>query len=401
MRILKRLLYILICIVVITHCKSGTNNNQTNNQLLLGLLVALNQDQVITRSTGKMNNPQHTHTATLLNNGKVLIVGRGAELYDPETEMFTVIEDSSKINIFSHQSVLLSNGKVLVMGGEMNGTNQILSTAMLYDPETNTFSDTGNMITKRTVFIATLLNNGKVFIAGGYDGGKISSSELYDPDTGMFSDAGSNETPSRAFKSVLLESGKVLYGGILYDPDASTFTKISGFFNFDFSSRRQCCTILTKLDDGRILTYIFPEYNENTQLSIYDPNSETFTETSQYIGVGLIPNSETDQYTRYQGLIPFIKSVVQLNSGNVLITGGSVTKIESPGSVFLSKAVKGIEQYDPNSNKISFLGNMKTPRSGHTATLLQDGRVLITGGFTKEDFSNEYELLSTAEIYSP
>src|SRR4029077_5354145 len=66
---------------------------------------------------------------------------------------------------FLHTATLLSNGKVLVAGG-YNSTFLYLASAELYDPASRTWADTGSLNTPREVHTATLLPNGKVLVAG-------------------------------------------------------------------------------------------------------------------------------------------------------------------------------------------------------------------------------------------
>jgi galactose oxidase-like protein len=134
-----------------------------------------------------------------------------------------------------YSATLLPNGKVLIVGGNYTGSC-CLASAELYDPLAGTFTATGNMITPRAAHSATLLPNGKVLIAGGYtSGGKpLASAELYDPSTGRFTPTADMVTGAGAATAILLANGKVLithprYGAgpaaaEIYDPLTGTFS---------------------------------------------------------------------------------------------------------------------------------------------------------------------------------
>src|SRR5215475_13743426 len=94
----------------------------------------------------------------------------------------------------SHTATLLPNGKVLVVGGQ-NLDRGFLGSAELYDPASGTWTATRSIPLARELHTATLLPNGKVLVAGGYNGGSfLSSTELYDPATGMWTATGSMST---------------------------------------------------------------------------------------------------------------------------------------------------------------------------------------------------------------
>src|SRR5206468_3234457 len=67
-----------------------------------------------------------------------------------------------------HTATLLQNGKVLIVGGS-NWPDGPLASAELYDPVSGTWSLTGSLATARQDHAATLLPNGKVLVAGGYN----------------------------------------------------------------------------------------------------------------------------------------------------------------------------------------------------------------------------------------
>ena len=80
-------------------------------------------------------------------------------------------------------ATLLGDGEVLVAGGTTPA-------AALYDPATNSWSATGDMVTTQQGPTATLLDDGRVLVAGGVDPKQfapLATSETYDPATGMWS----------------------------------------------------------------------------------------------------------------------------------------------------------------------------------------------------------------------
>lgn len=126
--------------------------------------------------TLKMNAERAAHTATLLPDGKVLIAGgfreegtsevaiSSAEIFDPATNTFTPTNDLNEPRN-GHTATLLPNGKVLLAGGwNQHGRT---ATAEVYDPQTGAFEYTGSLMALRQGLTATLLHNGQVLIAGG------------------------------------------------------------------------------------------------------------------------------------------------------------------------------------------------------------------------------------------
>src|SRR5581483_1627283 len=154
-----------------------------------GLAVIIGNAQVFDPSTNSwqaappMKAPRMGHSGTLLPNGKVLIAGgmryispnmvilKTAELYDPIANTFTATTPMVTARQ-AHTATLLPNGKILVVGGlyyylPRLGYLVCTASAEIYDPNTVTWSSAGNMSVPRCGHTATLLPNGKVLIAGG------------------------------------------------------------------------------------------------------------------------------------------------------------------------------------------------------------------------------------------
>lgn len=344
--------------------------------------------------TGSMTTPRFAHTATLLNNGKVLIAGgcsnffvvdpacihASAELYDPATGTFNATGSMTTPRSLS-TATLLSNEKVLIAGG-YDGSAAI-ATVELYDPATGTFTATGSMTISRYQATATLLNNGKVLIAGGWTGGDpahggvVDSAELYDPNTGTFTATGSMTSLRMIHAATLLNNGKVLlaggktgvYGDIasaeLYDPIMETFTA-TGTMTF---SGEYCQAIL--LNNVKVL--IVGGYDDGlpgalANADLYDPATGTFTQTG---------GMTIDRYAHTGTL---------LSNGRVLIAGGQSNSGQTQASA---------ELYDPTIGTFTIDAIMTHPRIYHTATLLNNGTVLITGG------GIDPAVLASAELFTP
>jgi len=139
-------------------------------------------------ATGDLRTARSGHTATLLGNGKVLVVGgqgsagATAELYDPVSGTWSPT-GSLALARYDHTAIVLPNGNVLVTGGFGNSNNGLVS-AELYNVATGTWTLTGNLVTGRGDQTATLVADGNVVIAGGAASGtyapvRLASAELY------------------------------------------------------------------------------------------------------------------------------------------------------------------------------------------------------------------------------
>jgi hypothetical protein len=169
-----------------------------------------------------MTTARRDYTATLLSDGRVLMVGgsgdTSAELYDPETGKFSPTGSTAEARL-GQTATRLSDGRVLIAGGLklVGHTLNALARAELYDPKTGTFSPTGSLATARWRHTASLLRDGRVLIMGGItvedSAIPLASAELYDPTTGTFSPTGSMTAARNSATATLLSDGRVLIAG--------------------------------------------------------------------------------------------------------------------------------------------------------------------------------------------
>ena len=273
--------------------------------------------------------PRYGHTATLLRDGKFYIGGGGIsppsdnyetdlvdrdELFDPATETF---QPTGKLHRAWHTATRLQNGDVLFTGGmSADNTTQLILSAgdELLKAGSGTLQPTGNMSIARYSHTATLLQDGKLLITGGYDSSPkiLPTAEIYDPVSGTFTRVGDMGKPRSGHFATLLTTGKVLItgGGIagsgvadaeLFDPATSAFTS---------AGKTSSSTVgaATLLSDGRVL--ISGEANSDfsgpAPGEIYDPANGKFTPTGT------------------MATLRFGYSATLLPDGTVLIAGGEM-----------------------------------------------------------------------------
>jgi len=317
-------------------------------------------------TTTPMTVAREFHTATLLTNGEVLVVGggsgggfvplAGAELYEPATGAWLPTGSLTNARYF-HTATLLQNGKVLVAGGA--GTTPAYTSAEIYDPGTGRWTPTPRMHSLHAQHTATLLGNGKVLVAAG---GGNNTAELYDPNTGTWTLTGSLAQSRNDHTATLLPDGKVLVAGgfgsslaelasvELYDPATGVWTNVG---SLSFGRANQTATLLL---NGLVLAT-----GGRTQLSGFVPNSELYS-----------PAATLWQQTGSLGTARYAHTATLLLSGQLLVAGGWAT------NGWLSSA----EIYEPASGLWTPTDSMNTPREYHAAVLLPNGKVFVTGGDT-------------------
>lgn len=328
--------------------------------------------------TGSLNTAREYHTATLLNNGIVLVAGgfgangalASAELYNPATGTFT---PTGNLNTArgQHTATLLQNGTVLIAGGTGDSGN--VASAEIYNPATGTFTPTGSLNTARTMHTATMLSNGAVLIAGGLDPNNLAlaSAELYSPASGTFTFTGSLNTARSLHTATLLDTGIVLIAGgnppaaqasaELYNPTTATFT-VTG--NLTIGRYDHTATLL----NGGLVLIAGGTGSSGTVATaeLYSAGNGIFTPTGSL---------STARFEHTASL---------LNNGTVLTAAGFAT----------NGSLNSAELYDATSADFELTGNLNDARYSFTATLLNNGMTLVAGGY-----NGSY--LASAELYEP
>lgn len=318
----------------------------------------------------RMTVARAAHTATLLPDGTLLLVGgfaageealASAERFDPRERSFTPVEAMS-VARQSHTATLLPDGRVLIAGG-FNG--EYLDSAELFDPATGRFTPSGRMREARSGHGALLLPDGRVLVVGGTGKGWsfLDSAELYDPTTGTFTPTGSMIAPRESHTVTLLPDGRALITGghrgrraaitiyqsaELYDPGAGTFAPTGAM------TVRRHKHDATLLPDGRVLIAGGADERDAAgayrTTEIYDPHTGDFSPSG----------AMTVARYKYGG------TTLPLESGELLFLGGG----------------SAVEMYDPLSGTFAIMeGVTVESRFFATATLLPGGEALLAGGY--------------------
>ena len=380
------------------------------------------------------------HTAIGLWGGRILIAGgwngsaalSSAEIYDPAAGTFSATGSMTTARA-DHRSIMLFNGKVLITGG-FDSSGAPIASAEIYDPTTGTFSATaGPMAAARNGHQMNTVGDGKVLVTGGFGAGgaELATAELFNPATGIFTAAGSLAHARAHHRATVLPSGEVLVtgghagGGVLdsteiYDPDTNTFTAGPTLKQARQSHASQL------LPNGLVL---ISGGNNNSSgdwdiqthflssAELYDPAADTFTATGSKInatgggspallwtGKFLTAGGGTNKAELYTPQMPgtletwvatgnmvTARTIHQqnlLDDGRVLMTGG----LDSFGNPLASA-----ELYDYLTGNFSSTGNMTIARQHHKTALLYTGKALVTGG---RPFATA-NVLNSAELYDP
>lgn len=321
-------------------------------------------------STGSMSNARAFHTASLNNDGNVIVIAglsgsdsylNSVELYDTDAGTFSNL-NSLAISIVGHSSALLTSGDLLITGGE-DASSYYSDTHYVTSSSTSAQKD---MLSTRIHHTTTLLGTGDVLIAGGKNNSVLNTGELY---INQASVGNTMSSPRYWHTATLLDNGKVLLAGGI-DGSASTLSS-ADLYDTTFSATGSMTAArayhtATKLSNGKVLIAGGRNTATLSSAELYDPDAGTFSSTG----------SMTTARAYHTATL--------LDNGKVLIAGG-----------LDSSDLQSTELYDPDTGTFSAASNMSVARGNHQAIKLNNGRVLITGGRNGSTYHN------SAEIYYP
>lgn len=408
-------------------------------------------------ATGPLNEARAGDSATLLQDGEVLVAGgacnglaygcnagsslvnqKSAELYDPSTGVWTKTGSMSAGREFQ-TATLLPNGEVLVTGGLNSCDDDFctdLRSAELYDPVTGQWLVTGPMSVAREQQTATLLTDGDVLVAGGLDQNSgatetLAGAELYDPDVGKWTPTGAMNHQRAGHTATLLNGGWVLVAGggtdtsEVYEPPLGIWVATG-----DLGTTRTDQTA-TSLPGGDVLVAggtgsdreplasaelfqagagplvrlsaheaTFPAQQVGTTgntVSVTVTNRGTAPlDVSGVETSGVDPSDFTASSGCRSGPVGPGASCAVLVRFSPLYPGLRTATVTIADDAPLSPQEVAVRGYGAGPDTWVPTGSMLTPRDDFSSTTLASGEVLVAGG---EDYLGH--TVATAEVYHP
>ena len=281
------------------------------------------------------------HTATLLQNGTVLVAGgaidASAEVYDPAKNRWEPTGPMTQIRA-AHTATLLGDGRVLVAGGGGGGGGNTAS-AEIYDPATREWRAAPPMKARRAFHTATLLDDGRVLVAGGQEDGHgpfVREAEIFDPRSNTWGPGGT------------IEQGRSFHAA-------------------------------TKLGDGTVLVTGGQGASHDSSLIdavLYDPKANSWSPAPRLMGTARVGHSSS-----------------LLADGTVLLAGGTTLRQgDNDGTRILASA----ELYDPAARAFRPAPPLAVPRVYHAAVVVPGGKVFVVGGNSRGN-----KAVLRTELYDP
>ncbi|MFZ5443045.1 MAG: kelch repeat-containing protein [Myxococcota bacterium] len=359
----------------------------TRTGLVLGVALAASAAaQGIVTPAPPLKDARQHHTATLLADGRVLVVGgRGTdglstlascELYEPAKRRWARCAPL-KVARSHHAAALLDDGRVLVTGGttheSVEGHNRFvaLSSAELYDPKANAWASVAPMSEARNGHTATLLLDGTVLVVGGAREQRqhLASVERFDPKTSSWAPAQPLRMPRWMHAAVRDSDGNVVVVG--GRSNAGMEGKGPGVSIADverFDPRTGAWATLPAMSEPRQRTAVIAEASDAGVIVVGGQTTSASTNYAEAWRPGL---EEWQPFENHLSLSLSAHTGTRLPSGDLVVIGG-----EPPNEVDTTR----VQRWLASTKQWCLAGKLATGRKQHTATLLADGSVLVVGG---------------------
>lgn len=346
---------------------------------------------------GSLNIGRRSHTATRLQNGRVLVCGgyeQGtrvtdrAEIYDPYSETFRLLTGRMTTPRAQHTATLLSDGRVLLVGGfdeVASGQLGSQSSAEVFDPASETFSSVGGLGIERVDHAALKLPDGRVLVTGGSRllGGFLedhASAEVFDPSTDTWSDWPVSMTHTRATHGMvdLMDGRFLLAGGSDQDLRCETFDTSLGTFS----------PLTAPPQDAARYGAAVATFGSGNASIVGGDNVGSVLFFDRASDLVLNTGSGTNRPRAYG-------TATRVGLGQILVVGGIDW---SSGSMVLATVDFVVEGGVAGSQTYATTVRFPTGMANHTATVLTNGTVLFCGGLNPSGGQAE---LKGAYLFTP
>ncbi|GHO76518.1 hypothetical protein KSD_42890 [Ktedonobacter sp. SOSP1-85] len=357
-------------------------------------------------TVSRMNETRWGHTATLLQDGRVLVAGGNgldvgltrstAEIFDPQTLEWTHTGSMNDPR-WGHTATLLQDGQVLVAGGyeaaQFGVGIPVLASAELFSPTTNTWKRVPDMISAHAEHAATLLPGGEVFVANG-NGGVVGEPaisldlvEWFDPITETWHQKAKGNCRYAGTGTLLADTYMLLFSGSNFIGKAENPVFASNIYDPVHDALDDTLPLkyarawhtATLLPDGTVLLAGGGTRLSANALAGFFEHADTPVEERYYPITHKLQQTASMQQRRHRHTSTLLQEgVVLVAGGNYFTTSkGSPTDV---GSLRSAELYQMLPDSSPLDGSWTNGGDMNEARSCHTATLLQDGTVLIAGG---------------------
>ncbi|MDP2274857.1 MAG: kelch repeat-containing protein [Archangium sp.] len=354
--------------------------------LLLPLLATLAAAQGKVSPAPLLKDARQHHTASLLKDGRVLVVGgRGVdglstlascELFDPKKNKWSTC---APLNVARshHAATALEDGRLLVIGGttheSIEGQNRFIALASVevYEPKKNTWLTVAPMTDARNGHTATLLLDGTVLVVGGAREQRqhLTSVERFDPVANTWKPEKPLDVARWLHAAVRNSEGDVVVVG--GRSNAGQQGKGPGVSIADverFDVKSGSWQVLPPMSEPRQRTAVIAEASDGGIIVV---GGQTATSSTNYAETWSPGLAEWKAFENHLSMSLSSHSGTRLPSGDLVVIGG-----EPPNSVDTTR----VQRWLSSSKQWCLAGELFNGRKQHTATLLLDGRVLVVGG---------------------